>query len=88
MTGMLPLASAQIAFLRSVIDVELSDQVDFEGATTIKQALERVEAHVDPSLAQQKSGIPDTGTEGGTNDVRPHCGWNQTDPLIYGLESI
>ena len=32
MTGMLPLAS------------ELSNQVDFEGATTIKQALERVEA--------------------------------------------
>ena len=85
--GTMPIAG-QIAFLRSVIDVELSDQVDFEGATTIKQALERVEAHVDPSLAQQKSGIPDTGTEGGTNDVRPHCGWNQTDPLIYGLESI
>ena len=41
--GTMPIVG-QIAFLRSVIDVELSDQVDFEGATTIKQALERVEA--------------------------------------------
>ena len=34
----------QIAFLRSVLDVELSEQVDLGGATTIKEALDRVEA--------------------------------------------
>ena len=34
----------QIAFLRSIVDAELSDQVNFEGATTIKMALDRVEA--------------------------------------------
>ena len=34
----------QLAFLRSVIESELCEQVDFGGATTIKIALERVEA--------------------------------------------
>ena len=34
----------QVAFLRSVLDVELSEQVDFGGAATIKVALDRVEA--------------------------------------------
>ena len=34
----------QTAFLRSVMEVELIDQVDFGGVTTIKVALDRVEA--------------------------------------------
>ena len=33
----------QVAFLRSVLDVEISDKVDFTGATTIEAALKRVE---------------------------------------------
>ena len=35
---------SQIAFLRSAIESELAEQVDFVGATTIKMALDRVEA--------------------------------------------
>ena len=34
----------QTAFLRSVMEVEIIDQVDFEGVATIKAALDRVEA--------------------------------------------
>ena len=34
----------QIVFLRSVMEAELINQVDFEGATTIQVALDRVEA--------------------------------------------
>ena len=33
----------QVAFLRSVLDVEISDKVDFTGAATIEAALKRVE---------------------------------------------
>ena len=33
----------QIAYLRSVMEAELVDQVDFEGATTIQEAMDRVE---------------------------------------------